>query len=167
MSLIGEDLEWLISEKGDGHRLDHLEGRLPLFSGNMKLILTGRIFPIDREKKSDIDPADDGAMAIGRRRAVPTGGALGRFFQRCDFLVIFRGEVKCPLPRRRILQKSSKSGCRVMGDEGRERSLADTRPSTHLKIYIPKCFFRLSFSAIFGLLPPNSFAFLNDSVAPA
>lgn len=132
MALIGEDLEWLISEKGDGHRLDHLEGRLPLFSGNMKLILTGRIFPIDREKKSDIDPADDGAMAIGRTRAVPTGGALGRFFQRCDFLVIFRGEVKCPLSCRRILQKSSKSECRVTGNEGRERSLADTRPSTHL-----------------------------------
>lgn len=109
MALIGEDLEWLISEKGDGHRLDHLKGRLSLFSGNMKLILTGRIFPIDREKKSDIDPADDGAMAIGRRRAVPTGGALGRFFQRCDFLVIFRGELERPLPRRRILQKSSKS----------------------------------------------------------
>lgn len=131
MALIGEDLEWLISEKGDGHRLDHLEGRLPLFSGNMKLILTGRIFPIDREKKSDIDPADDGAMAIGRRRAVPTGGALGRFFQRCDFLVIFRGEVKCPLPRRRILQSSPKAGVeRWVTKVGRDLSLTpDPRPT--------------------------------------
>lgn len=109
MALIGKDLEGLISEKGDGHRLDHLEGRLTFFPGDVKLILSRSVFPVDGEKESNVDAADDGSVGIERTRTLPTRGALRRFFQRCDFLMIFRGKLQRPLPRGRILQSASVS----------------------------------------------------------
>jgi len=80
MALVGKDLVRLISKKRDRHRLNHLQSRLSFLARNVELILTGRIFPIDRKKESDLDAADDGAMGIEWTRAIPARAGLRRFF---------------------------------------------------------------------------------------
>ncbi len=80
MALVGQDLEGSVSKKGDGHRLNDIEGRLTFLPGDVKLILSRLVFPVDGKKERNLNAADDGAMRIERTCTVPTGGVLRRFF---------------------------------------------------------------------------------------